>query len=370
MQSMQHYAIFCTVIDNYGDIGTTWRLAQQLLQRHNKQVDLWVDNLQALQKLVPETNAHLTQQQLLGVTVHYWDDACQFAQVADVVIEAFACTLPENYRLAMLSHGSICINLEYFSCENWVQGCHQLRSFQHDGLQKYFFFPGIQPNTGGLIYEENLLSKQQLFQPIQAKRDWCRYWHIPIPRTDAIAISLFGYENKSLVDLLQNLSRHSQPIDAYLPISKLCKHLTSLFPDAPIRAGETLQLGQLHIHLISFLPQNAFDYLLWLCDLNFVRGEDSLGRALLAAKPLIWHIYPTEDNAHWDKLTAFMDAYEMPTSLHDLTVTWNQQTDCHALSLVLSELPTLKQHAAQFQKNILTLGELSTNLVSFIESKV
>lgn len=369
MPSMQRYAIFCTVIDNYGDIGTTWRLAQQLL-RHNKQVELWVDNLQALQKLVPQTNPKHIKQQLSGILVQHWRNIPEFTQVADVVIEAFACTLPENYRQAMLAHGSICINLEYFSCEAWIQGCHGLRSFQQDGLKKYFFFPGIQNNTGGLLYEKNLLSEQQLFQSVHTQQVWCQQWQIPIPRTNAIKISLFGYENIALADLLQKLSQHPQPIDAYLPISKLCHYLNTLFPEAQIQAGETLILGQLQLHLIDFLPQKEFDYLLWLCDLNFVRGEDSLGRALLAAKPVVWHIYPTEDNAHWEKLTAFIEAYEMPKSLHELNISWNQQTSCHTLATVLSECSDLKQHATVVQAKILSLGELSTNLVSFIESKV
>jgi hypothetical protein len=35
--------------------------------------------------------------------------------------------------------------------------------------------------------------------------------------------------------------------------------------------------------------------LLWLCDLNFVRGEDSFVRAQWAARPLVWQIYPQQE---------------------------------------------------------------------------
>ncbi|WP_296251585.1 elongation factor P maturation arginine rhamnosyltransferase EarP, partial [Pseudomonas sp. UBA4194] len=37
--------IFCTVVDNYGDIGITWRLARQLQVEHGLAVRLWVDDL-------------------------------------------------------------------------------------------------------------------------------------------------------------------------------------------------------------------------------------------------------------------------------------------------------------------------------------
>ena len=35
--------IFCTVVDNYGDIGVSWRLARQLANEHGVAVRLWLD---------------------------------------------------------------------------------------------------------------------------------------------------------------------------------------------------------------------------------------------------------------------------------------------------------------------------------------
>ena len=60
---------------------------------------------------------------------------------------------------------------------------------------------------------------------------------------------------------------------------------------------------------IPFLDQDRYDELLWACDLNFVRGEDSFVRAQWAARPFVWHIYPTDDGAHWVKLAAFLARY-------------------------------------------------------------
>ena len=70
--------------------------------------------------------------------------------------------------------------------------------------------------------------------------------------------------------------------------------------------------------MISYLPaltQIDYDHLLWACDLNFVRGEDSLVRALWAGRPFIWHIYPQDDGAHAAKLEAFLDWLQAPDSL-------------------------------------------------------
>ena len=43
--------IFCTVVDNYGDIGVCWRLARQLAAEHGFAVRLWVDDLASFARL-------------------------------------------------------------------------------------------------------------------------------------------------------------------------------------------------------------------------------------------------------------------------------------------------------------------------------
>src|SRR3546814_1466045 len=63
-----------------------------------------------------------------------------------------------------------------------------------------------------------------------------------------------------------------------------------------------------HVHEMPFVEQNSFDRLLWSSDLNCVRGEDSLVRALWAGKPLLWQIYPQDDRSeeHTSELQSLM----------------------------------------------------------------
>jgi len=49
--------------------------------------------------------------------------------------------------------------------------------------------------------------------------------------------------------------------------------------------------------------------LLWACDCNFVRGEDSCVRAQWAGKPFIWHIYAQHDGVHMKKMRALLELY-------------------------------------------------------------
>ena len=102
---IRSWDIFCTVIDNFGDIGVCWRLARQLAQEHGHAVRLWVDDLTSFSRLAPEIDVTATRQRLAGVDVHTWDPKPEapFEPVTphDVVIEAFACHLPEPLQAAM-----------------------------------------------------------------------------------------------------------------------------------------------------------------------------------------------------------------------------------------------------------------------------
>ena len=122
--------IFCAVIDNYGDIGVCWRLARQMANEHDVAVRLWVDNLTRLEHLCPEVDVNQIQQVCRGVDVRFW--AAQFpeVQVAHLVIESFACELPQRYIDAMAEREikPFWINLEYLSAEEWVEECHGLPS--------------------------------------------------------------------------------------------------------------------------------------------------------------------------------------------------------------------------------------------------
>ena len=101
MKPRTHWDIFCNVVDNYGDIGVCWRLARQLAHEHSLQVRLWVDDLVSFAKLAPALDAACSRQMLCGVEIRHWVTPFPETDPAHVVIEAFACTLPENYVAAM-----------------------------------------------------------------------------------------------------------------------------------------------------------------------------------------------------------------------------------------------------------------------------
>ena len=72
MKTHRLWDIFCTVIDNHGDLGVCWRLTRQLLAQ-GQSVRLWVDDASALAWMAPD--AH----DLPHLQVRPWADASQDA---------------------------------------------------------------------------------------------------------------------------------------------------------------------------------------------------------------------------------------------------------------------------------------------------
>lgn len=377
-----HWDIFCSVIDNYGDIGVTWRLARQLAAEFAINVRLWVDDLAAFRHIFPEVDCAAATQFLQGIEIRHWSTPLPTVEPGCVVIEALACHLPDTFIHAMAekSPAPVWINLEYLSAENWVSGVHGLPS-PHPRLPlvKHFFMPGYIPGTGGLTREAELYQARDVFQ-----RDFnaqSRFWSdIGLTNINAqqlhrnLRISLFSYESGSLDSLLTAISLGRQPIDLIVPRGKAVPQIATWFAATDAQAGApTWHRGNLSVHLLPMLSQENYDRLLWACDCNFVRGEDSFVRAQFAARPLIWQAYRQEEGAHLDKLAAFLDLYRANLSPADANLVsgmwqaWNRETAIATLwPAWIAALPRLSTHARAWATHLAGQTDLASNLVKFI----
>ena len=359
--------IFCRVIDNHGDLGVCWRLCADLTQRGHT-VRLWVDDASALAWMAP--------QGYTGVAVHAWPDAAALQalaqdatfQIGDVVVEAFGCELPEAFQ-ALMAQGTspVWINLEYLSAESYVARSHGLASPVMSGpargMTKWFFFPGFTPDTGGLLREPDLPARQAAFQR--------QAWLSTLPLDKPIAaneqlISLFCYEPAALPDLLKQLSQADAPTRLLVTQGRPSAALAAATQALHMPSGGT---GQLRISQLPYLSQTDFDHLLWACDFNFVRGEDSLVRALWAGKPFAWHIYPQDDLAHHDKLHAFETALDMPADLRKFHAVWNGLETGPIPALSRTAIDDWRSWSHQTQQRLQAQTDLASQLVSFAAQK-
>ena len=370
--------IFCTVVDNYGDIGVCWRLTRQLAHEHGVAVRLWVDDVASFRRLCPEVDAALAQQHCRGVEVRHWVALFPEEKPAQLVIEAFACELPQRYVAAMAAqqHKPVWINLEYLSAEDWVEGCHKLPS-PHPSLPlvKYFFFPGFTPKTGGLLLERDLLARRDAFQSDpQAIAAYWKSLDISAPQTDETRVSLFCYENPALPGFLAAWAEGNAPILCLVPEGRAMPQVAAFFGQAQAAPGDVFRRGNLEVRVLPFVEQERYDELLWACDINFVRGEDSCVRAQWAGKPFVWHIYPQHDGVHMQKLRAFMALYctGLPSDaaqvLHVLWEAWNGGADSgQAWNDFWGHRSILRQHAHDWAQE-LSGNSLALNLLDFFHN--
>ena len=394
---VKSWDIFCRIVDNFGDIGICWRLSQQLANEHSLQVRLFIDDLLIASKIIIGLNPAIKSQTINNLEICTWPEPDSVIQPAKVVIETFGCELPDVYVEKLCAQRgqpekTIWVNLEYLSAETWVSDFHAKPS-RHPSLPltKHFFFPGFRPDTGGLIREANLIAERDAFlssQTIQAE-----FWQDISTKknADSIKISLFYYPQAPVNNLLLALKQRKESIDLYLPFNGNIATLNDFLTDFELILGQYLYIENLAIHPIPFLSQKDYDRLLWACDLNFVRGEDSWIRAIWAGKPFIWQPYIQTDETHIKKLNAFLDLYtkeataEEKSTLYQTHLTWSQypvsngQSELSQLTSseldkaelwqdLINHLPALQAYATQRTKAFATQPDLATKLVIFSEN--
>ena len=342
---MKSVDIFCRVVDNYGDIGVCWRLARQFADEYAMSVRLIVDDLAAFRFIAPQVNVDLETQSLAGVKITQWT-ASVALQPASIVIEAFACDPPNAYvnAMAAMTAKPAWINLEYLSAESWVDGVHGLPSpHPRLPLTKYFFCPGFSAASGGLIRERSV---GQSSPPLVLSPE-----HDDGSKREPTTLFAFTYP--------------------HAPVRAIATALGAQVTYAsPLTDTDKTWLKS------ETVPQPEFDALLAGFDVLIVRGEDSFVRAQYAGTPMLWHIYPTADNAHLVKLDAWLDHYcasldaSVAAAIRSAHHAFNRGVSSHdTYAAFAANLPVIASHAKRWREYLCAQPDLVTRLLTFISLK-
>ncbi|MDP1957838.1 MAG: elongation factor P maturation arginine rhamnosyltransferase EarP, partial [Rhodocyclaceae bacterium] len=216
--------------------------------------------------------------------------------------------------------------------------------------------------TGGLLLEKNFAVP-------------------PAPTfSETLDVSLFCYDNPALPALLKAWRDGDALVRCHvadgLPRQQVENWLGEAFP-----TGCQQTRGALELHAEPFFSQDDYDKLLAACQLNFVRGEDSLVRAQWAERPFVWQAYPQVNGAQHAKLDALLERYCAALDPNTATATrvfwqaWNGQGDSAARiannwPAFRAAMPALAAHAPRWARQIAAHGDLATNLVKFCQSKL
>ncbi len=345
----RRWAVFCRVVDNFGDAGVCWRLAAGLAAR-GERVRLVIDDTTPLAWMAPDGAAR--------VEVQAWPGS---ADTAEVVIEAFGCDPPPAFvdTMAHQPVPPVWINLEYLSAEDWVERAHGLPSPQRNGLTKWFLFPGFSSRTLGLLREPGLIEARAAFD----SRAWlaARGW---APAAGERTVLLFAYPNEALPRLLAELA--AVPTQLLVPPGAVQATVSAMVSAMPLPAG-------LRLTALPFVPQPDFDRLLWSTDLAFVRGEDSLVRAIWSGTPFVWQAYPQHDGAQHAKVEALLDALALPpgvaTQVAAVWRAWNAAPGA-AWAAPPAEPATWRTAFTAARDRLALQPDLVTQLLDFVGSRV
>ena len=337
--------IFCEVIDNYGDVGVAYRLARELKRIYpNKELRFIINQTEEL-NLIKKND---------DIIVINYKDVDKIEQPADLVIETFACNIPEIYMDKALKSSKLMINLEYFSSEDWVDDFHLQESFLGGNLKKYFFIPGLSEKSGGIILDKEFLDRKNKVQ--ENREYYLKQFNID-EKYDLI-ISVFSYE-KNFDNFLKTLQKLDKKVLLLLLSEKTQKNFIKYFDNNDY-------YDKIKAVKLPFFTYDKYEKLLALCDINLVRGEDSFVRALLLAKPFLWHIYPQDENAHIIKLESFLEKY-CPNNkeLKETFINYNINKD--DFSYFFENLDEIKKYNEKYTDYLIENCNLMNKLINFIE---
>jgi uncharacterized repeat protein (TIGR03837 family) len=198
------------------------------------------------------------------------------------------------------------------------------------------------------------------------------------PGEGTVKVSLFTYGDAPVESLVRSCADHPGPVWLVAPEGIAATMLETWCRRS--RAGDGLRC-----FVAPFLPQDQYDLLLWACDVNFVRGEDSFVRAQWAARPFVWHVYPTEDNAHYVKLSAFLARYTagldraQAAAFTSLWEAWNRRQESPsgeghapgfpgAWAQFAARRQALEAHARKWSASLAQRADLAAEIVDFVDN--
>ncbi|MDR2693178.1 MAG: elongation factor P maturation arginine rhamnosyltransferase EarP [Chitinispirillales bacterium] len=325
--------IFCRYIDNFGDAGVAYRLAKEFkAARPDCRVRLFMSYMYALNAI--ESGIDPTKEiQEHGSIVYVQmsntlDPAESGLGVADVLVEIFACDIPQKMFAAALDNSKLIINLEYLSAEEWVEEYHLFESLLGRGTaRKFFFMQGFRETTGGLIINSKLralregggLDRLAVINGVAGRFGApIEPGGAPLVGTvftyrrgfDTLIADLVGFGRDTLLLVFGVMSQHGMAATLGR-LSGTGQHTEQRPPNYEYRyngefTGQCHTYKNVRVLYAPFIPQHDYDTLLCCADFNLVRGEDSLARAVLSGRPFIWQAYIQADEHQCVKVEALL----------------------------------------------------------------
>ena len=328
--------IFCDIIDNFGDIGFVYRLAKEIKRKEqDTRVRVFFNDA--------ETFSKINKSILIGEKIQVIEDISYYdmtimssedyrkAGNSEVAIEAYGCDIPEAYLENSSGELKIVINIEYLTAEEWAKEYHLQSSYINvKGVKKYFYMPGFENWSGGLIIDNQIpvIDRVGFFNNLISSHSEKKIpvnSHVMVDK-DTLVGTVFSYEYnfQNFLDTLEGFDK---------------KIVLLVFGDMSkngfLITKNLKALKNTKIIFMDYVEQDLYDKILNNSDFNFVRGEESFSRAMVSRVPFLWHAYCQEEKEHLNKVKGFLSFLKdkTPVDFYDeyskITYNYNCRTENH-----------------------------------------
>ena len=276
--------IFSRFIDNYGDLTIPVRLANGLSDKYDVSVNLYIS-------MKDNTRRILSNNQInSNIAIIDIDNIDEYQEPNNKIISIFDTKLPISY-INNIPRNAMLISYEYFSAETWVDDFHLQTSPVDKRYEKIFYFPGLTIKSGSPIYCIPKLNEPKITMNL-----------------NNFLINIFSYPSEGIARSLKSLDK--------IDIKTQCNLFDS---------NLSMSLVNIELNNVDFCSFEVFDQYLNEGNINFIRGEDSLIRAILSGSIFIWQPYAQEEGEHLKKLNAFLEKYftDIPEKLKNIFFKWS-----------------------------------------------
>ncbi|MDD3144831.1 MAG: elongation factor P maturation arginine rhamnosyltransferase EarP [Candidatus Gracilibacteria bacterium] len=269
---------YVDVVDNFGDLGFALNLAFIMLKNDNSYEITLFSNDEKLFKNMLKKNDMISK-----IKYHELSEIGLY-EPSSLIFNFFDRKIDFDY-LNSFDKNIKLINFGYFLLHTGVEKLH-LTNYSTKNVDITHFIPSLLDLTGGVLINKSdeISSREQYFDLISKK------YNLSFPNLDGKKIvSIFVYKNT--LDKIINHINLSKKDDTFFLIF----------------GHSNLILKNKNAFVMPFLEIDDYGNFLRYCDINFVRGENSLIQSLIFGKPTIWDIYKENNNAHIEKIDDFLN---------------------------------------------------------------
>lgn len=365
--------ILADVVDNYGDIGVSWRLVRHLVAFHaNYNIRLVTNNLKAFHNINNLIDPELPFQECncenATIKVYDWTDydLCYktFTEnPPEIIFEMFQCGQPDWLEKILfedrVDYKVHIVMIDYLTAEAWADDFHCLKSLTRTALvPKVNFMPGFTKKTGGLLINRQCTIGNGQYEGNQDYQlSKALFFAYPSDWKPVIKAMNRSFGKNTLLEIAGGAGQES--------ILKACKDEKTNF----------------QTEALSYMNQTDWDQMMASMDFMIIRGEDSMAQACSSGIPFIWQAYPQKENYHMVKVQALLE--RMKPFFGDcfcfVENAWNcinSQDSVTSRELensvynFLKNIENLKTGYKAFAESLKENGDLAYNLMTFIEKNI